>query len=135
MKSLTKSEITLEILESFVYLEDFEISYASSPSGKPLGFHRDLSTIMHDNTDDIHKAFPKGTFRRLFWDQQIKNMKNSDPRQYRWHPLMIKWCLNLKLIPTASYHAMQSSGFITLPSERTLRDYTNYIKCKPDYQQ
>ena len=37
MKSLTKSEITLEILKSFVYLEDFEISYASSPSGKPLG--------------------------------------------------------------------------------------------------
>ena len=36
MKSLTKSEITLEILKSFVYLEDFEISYASSPSGKPL---------------------------------------------------------------------------------------------------
>ena len=32
-----KSEITLEILKSFVYLEDFEISYASSPSGKPLG--------------------------------------------------------------------------------------------------
>ena len=37
MKSLTKSEITLEILKSFVYLDDFEISYASSPSGKPLG--------------------------------------------------------------------------------------------------
>ena len=43
MKSLTKSEITLEILKSFVYLEDFEISYASSPSGKPLG----LSSFPH----------------------------------------------------------------------------------------
>ena len=40
VKSLTKSEITLEILKSFVYLEDFEISYASSPSGKPLGYSR-----------------------------------------------------------------------------------------------
>ena len=30
---------------------------------------------------------------------------------------------------------MRSSGFITLPSERTLRDYTNYIKSVPGYQQ
>ena len=43
MKSLTKSEITLEILKSFVYLEDFEISYASSSSGKPLGFFTNYS--------------------------------------------------------------------------------------------
>ena len=48
---------------------------------------------------------------------------------------MIKWCLNLKLISSAAYHAMRSSGFITLPSERTLRDYTNYIKSVPGYQQ
>ena len=26
-------------------------------------------------------------------------------------------------------------GFVTLPSERTLRDYTTYIKCVSDYQQ
>ena len=48
---------------------------------------------------------------------------------------MIKWCLNLKLMSSAAYHAMRSSGFITLPSERTLRDYTNYIKCVLGYQQ
>ena len=48
---------------------------------------------------------------------------------------MIKWCLNLKLMSSAAYHAMRSSGFITLPSERTLRGYTNYIKCVPGYQQ
>ena len=30
---------------------------------------------------------------------------------------------------------MISSGFITLPSERMLRDYPNYIKCTPGYQQ
>ena len=96
------------------------------------GLHRDLSTIMHDKTNDVHKAFPEGTFHRVFWDQQIENMKKNDPR---WHPLMIKWCLNLKLISSAAYHAMRSSGFITLPSERTLRDYTNYIKCRPGYQE
>jgi len=32
------------------------------------------------------------------------------------------------------YHAMKSSGFITLPSGQTLRDYTNYIKGKLGFQ-
>ncbi len=41
----------------------------------------------------------------------------------RWHPMMIKWCLNLKHLSTTAYHALRTSGFIKLPSERTLRDY------------
>ena len=99
------------------------------------GLHDDLSTIMSENTNDIQKAFPEGSFRRVFWDQQLENSKKGDARQYRWHPLMIKWCLNLKLMSSAAYHAMRTSGFVTLPSERTLRDYTTYIKCVPGYQQ
>ena len=99
------------------------------------GLHEDLTTIVNESTQEVQNAFPEGTFRRVFWDQQIENTKKSDARQYRWHPLMIKWCLNLKLMSSAAYHAMRSSGFITLPSERTLRDYTNYIKCVPGYQQ
>ena len=27
------------------------------------GLHQNLSSIMHDNTDDVHNAFPEGTFR------------------------------------------------------------------------
>ena len=39
-----------------------------------------------------------------------------------------------KLLSSAAYHAMRTSGFITLPSEITLRDYINYIKSVPGYQ-
>ena len=46
-----------------------------------------------------------------------------------------KWCLNLKLMSSVAYHGMRCSGFVTLPSERTLRDYTKYIKSVPGYQQ
>ena len=52
----------------------------------------------------------------------------------RWHPLIIRWCLNLKLMSTSAYHAMKTAGFIRLPSERTLRDYSNYFKSKTGYQ-
>ena len=42
--------------------------------------------------------------------------------------MMRGWCLHLKLMSTAAYHAMRSSGFITLPSERTLEDYSRWIE-------
>ena len=59
----------------------------------------------------------------------------KDPRQVKWHPLMIRWCLNLKLLSSAAYHATQTTGFIRLPSERTLRDYTHYFKSQTGFQQ
>lgn len=58
----------------------------------------------------------------------------TDSRQMRWHPMMIKWCLNLKLLSSSAYHSLRTSGFIKLPSERTLRDYTRYFKSKTGFQ-
>ena len=92
---------------------------------------RDLINIMEENNTNIHKQFTEGSFQRIFWEQQLQAARVGDLRQIRWHPCVIKWCLNLKLLSTSAYHAMRSSGFITLPSERTLRDYTNYIHEKP----
>ena len=95
---------------------------------------RDLLNIMRNNHANIHQQFPEGTFQRIFWDQQLQATKVGDLKQIRWHPAMIKWCLNLRLTSSAAYHAMRSSGFVTLPSERTLRDYTNYIKGRLGFQ-
>ena len=96
--------------------------------------HKELSTIISDKSDSVEKEFPQGTFRRLFWDEQRKAAMVKDARQMRWHPMMIRWCLNFKLLSTAAYHSLRTSGFIKLPSERTLRDYTNYFKNKPGFQ-
>lgn len=52
----------------------------------------------------------------------------------RWHPLFIRWCLNIALTSSKTYNIMRDSGFITLPSRRTLRDYTHYFKSKPGFQ-
>lgn len=77
---------------------------------------------------EIHKKFSKNKFERIFWDQQLHAASVTDFRQVRWHPCIIKWCLNLKLL---SSYTMSTSGFIKLPSECTLRNYTNYINEKP----
>ena len=94
----------------------------------------DLITIMRDNAEKINTTYAEGTFARLFWDEQFKAASLHNKRQVRWHPVIIKWCLNLKLLSSSAYHALRSSGFVTLPSERTLRDYTNYFKNKPGFQ-
>ena len=51
----------------------------------------------------------------------------------RWHPLFIRWFLNIMLTSGKSYDILRESGFICLPSRRTLRDYTHWSKLKPGF--
>ena len=85
-------------------------------------------------SDEIRDAYPEGSFRRLFWDEQLRAATVKNARQIRWHPMMIRWCLNLKLLSSSAYHAMRTSGIMQLPSEHTLRDYTNYFQNKTGFQ-
>ncbi len=84
--------------------------------------------VMDDRSHHIQSIYPEGTFSRLFWDEQLRAAKARDPRHVCWHPLIIRWCLNLKLLSSSAYHATRTAGFIKLPLERTLRDYTHYFK-------
>ena len=97
-------------------------------------FHDDLFGIMQENNEEVKKKYPEGSFQRLFWEEQINAVRVKNSRQIRWHPLFIRWCLNLKLLSSAAYHATKTPGFIKLPSERTLRDYTHYFKSKVGFQ-
>ena len=47
--------------------------------------------------------------------------------------MVIRWCLHLKFISSAAYDALRSSGIIMLPSERTIRDYSNWMPAKPGF--
>ena len=82
--------------------------------------NEDFLVIMTENNSQVEENFPEGSFRRLFWEQQFQAAKTRDVRQMRWHPCMIRWCLNLKLLSSAAYHSLRTSGFLKLPSERTM---------------
>ena len=94
----------------------------------------DLLSVMGENNKKIKSTYPENSFARVFWEQQLQAASVKDKRQVRWHPLIIKWCINLKLISSAAYHTLRTSGFVRLPSERTLRDYTHYFTSQPGYQ-
>ena len=51
----------------------------------------------------------------------------------RWHPIMVKWALNLKMLSSSPYHASRTSGFMLLPRKRTLRDYVHFYPWKPGF--
>ena len=94
----------------------------------------DLTSIMEEMSNDVRKMNPEQSFRRLFWEQQLQAINAKDVRQVRWHPALIKWCLHLKFKSSSAYHALRSTGVLTLPSERTLRDYTHWIKGEVGFQ-
>ena len=65
-----------------------------------------------------------------FWEEQQKYLHASSPNSVRYHPMIIKICLNLTAKSSSTYSDLRydSFGVLVLPSLRTLRDYKNYIR-------
>ena len=85
--------------------------------------HNDLVAVMKENSVKSDNPFQK-----LFWEQQQKASLLKNARCMRWHPLMIKWCLYLRHHSGRAYDTLRESGCVVLPSQRTLRDYTYYVR-------
>lgn len=66
-------------------------------------------------------------FMSLFWQQQ-KKLQNSSSTGMRYHPMIIRYCLSLAAKSPSCYEEIRNSGILVLPSQRTLRDYRNYIR-------
>ena len=90
--------------------------------------HSNLKQIMEENSPFVTESYPQGSFIRSFWESQHRASSLKDARSMRWDPLMIRWCLYLRHLSSSAYQMLRESGVIKLPSQRTLRDYTYYIK-------
>ena len=77
----------------------------------------DISSIMKEVGNEIKNENSEGTFRRIFWEQQQEAVKQTDKRQLRWHPAVIKWCLHVKYRSSSAYHAIRSTGVLTVPKD------------------
>ena len=103
--------------------------------------HEEITEVIKDKNEEI-QSLPASDFRRVFWDQQVDlfllslNFKALFPKKLgdcyekvkgktgiRWHPLFIRWCLNLSRVSPKAYEVMRESG-LQMPTRRTLNDYT-----------
>lgn len=98
------------------------------------GLHNDFHSLMNDLTGKIRQSYPDDSFRHLFWEQQLQALQVNDCRQVRWHPSLIKWCVHLKFKSSSAYNALRRLGVLTLPSDRTLRDYTHWVTSRIGFQ-
>lgn len=88
--------------------------------------HQDLVSIMEDNQGHVNEQYPPDSFQQVFWKQQRRANNLKKQSSMRWDPLMIRWCLYLRSLSGSAYELLRSSGVVSLPSQRTLRDYTYY---------
>eukprot|EP00731_Ephydatia_muelleri_P014320 Em0008g40a len=89
-------------------------------------------TIASPESEEYFKKLPPDSFQHLFWQQQVEAASRAKSSSMRWHPLMIRFCLYLRH-KCAAYEALRESGAIKLPSQRTLRDYTHYVKASSGF--
>ena len=90
----------------------------------------DLKDMVEKSRDKVYKNYPEGSFERVFWEEQEKALSLNDSRSMKWHPVYIKWCLYLRHLSGQAYEMLRESGYIRLPLQRTLRDYTHYIPAR-----
>lgn len=94
---------------------------------------KDMEEIMEEEEEQVTKNFCEGSFQQIFWQQQKEAASKSDKRGLRWHPLIIKWCLYLRHQSGKAYETLRDSGVLQLPSQRTLRDYSNCVKARAGF--
>lgn len=94
----------------------------------------DLQQIIQDEDDFVSSKYPEDSFPHIFWKTQRDNISKEGKLKngVRWHPLMIKWCLYLKHQSSKAYETLRQSG-LSLPSQRTLRDYSNAVKAEAGF--
>ncbi|XP_060077288.1 uncharacterized protein LOC132556865 [Ylistrum balloti] len=93
----------------------------------------EMSDLMATCTTEMEKSYADpNSLQRLFWEQQMK-FNESGRNGMRWHPMIIRWCLYLRHRSSKAYDALRETGFIKLPSTRTLFDYSHYTESAIGY--
>ena len=94
----------------------------------------DIRMLIDDVTPEIGTKYGKDSPQYVLWQEQKKYNSLQNKRQMRWHPLVIRFALNLFYSSRVAYRNVTSSGFLALPSERTLRDYTHWCSAHSGVQ-
>ncbi|XP_019858496.1 PREDICTED: uncharacterized protein LOC109586734, partial [Amphimedon queenslandica] len=95
----------------------------------------DFEKIMEQEEFNIAEKFSDDSFQSLFWNQQKLALSKTGSKKngVRWHPMILRWCIYLRHQSSKAYETIRDSGCIALPSQRTLRDYSNAVKAEAGF--
>ena len=114
-------------------LAELENSFSDLLKNQGVEVSEKLSASLQQIISDSENTFntlSDESPQKLLWSQQMKYIKRCDKRQMRWHPTIIKWCIAIHTKSSKAYDLLRTSGFINLPHESTLRDYSHFTKAK-----
>ena len=76
-----------------------KIEAASKVAGVSLDeeTHQDLVDLTKSpELNAFIASLPEDYFQQLFWKQQCEAASKKNHHSMRWHPMMIRWCLDLR---------------------------------------
>ena len=82
---------------------------------------------MKEESKSVMDKLTEDSFQRVFWQQQLEAV-SRDKKLVRWHPFMIRWCLYLVMSLARRMMYCENLVPLPLPSQRTLRDHTHYVR-------
>jgi len=85
-----------------------------------------LIQLVRECKDSALAEFPAGSFQQIFFEQQLRYNSLKRKSSMRWHPTIIGWCLYIKNKSAKAYEGIRA--FLSLPSSRTLYDYSHYME-------
>ena len=113
---------------------------------------------LDEQTHDDFKNMITSSNGSVFLKVCLRILSSTSSGSMRWHPLMIWWCLylwhrytdcmiismthacnhacihcNIIIRSSGAYEALRDSGCMKLPSQRTLRDCTHYVKASSGF--
>ena len=90
-----------------------------------------MSKLAKENQSKVTERWAENSPQRLLWEQQVKRNSVKGPGGMRWHPTIIRWCLSMYIKSPAAYKQLADSEFLYLPSQSTLKTYSNFTDNMP----
>ena len=79
------------------------------------GDEDEIEELFSQADKDVEKNHSREHFQRIFWEQQRNYNKLKNKKRMRWHPLMIRFALNLRYLSGTAYRSV--GNFLALPSQ------------------
>ncbi len=89
----------------------------------------DMKKLLLQAKKDMDNSTPLG----IFIEQQLKAAKRKSCHGYRWSPEIIAWCLYIYKLSPTTYRAIRAGGYLLLPSEKTLQDFSKHFENGPGF--